>query len=279
MTFIVTLIALLLERFFDWSHLRRWSWYTNYQRMVMQRSKSLGPYVVLALTIVPLMLATGLIQYALQNVLFGFIELLFQLFILIYCLGQQNLWADTFASINALLQGDVGMEKLKTSFGITDTNTGEGMHRQLLTNIFIQANRRVFAIVFWFVILGPIGAVLYRTVALSAHESLKQETSPELVLSARSVQAVIDWIPVRLLTVIFALGGHFVKVLSCWRKKTVMGLDANDNLLVECGLAALGDSEENIAQDGSVEKNAISLLDRAFIITLVIIAILYLVVI
>lgn len=275
MTFIVTLIALLIERFFDWSHLRRWVWYTNFQRMVMQRFSGISSYAILALTIVPLLMIVFLMQIMLKNSLFGFVELLFQLFIFLYCLGPQNLWADTFACINALLQGDSqAADKLKMAFGVTDTQTSQSLHGQLLNHIFIAANRRIFAIVFWFLVLGPVGAVLYRTITLSAANYPKQNAVPELITSSRTVEALLDWIPVRIFTCIFALGGHCVKVLSCWRKKAIFGADINEKLLSECGAAALGNDDiQHIAEDGSAEKSAISLLDRSLVITLVFVAI------
>ncbi len=279
MTFIVTLIALLLERFFDWSHLRRWNWFMPYQRVIVQRLPQKAPNFVLAAIILPLLIVVGIIQYLLYGVAFGLIELLFQLCVFIYCLGQQNLWADTFASVNALVHGDTqsGMERIKASFGMPNTTSEQSLHQQLLKHIFIEANRRIFAVVFWFVLLGPLGALLYRTVTLVASESAQPEASAELIQSARSIQSVLDWIPVRLFTFFFALGGHFVNVFSCWRKKAVLKLDINDKLLTECGFAALGEGEDHIAQDGSAEKNAIGLLDRAFVITLVVIAVMVLI--
>ena len=109
---------------------------------------------------------------------------------------------------------------------------------------------------------------------LSSSGFPRQESVPELLPSARSVEAILDWGPVRIFTCVFALGGHFVKVFSCWRKKAILGLDINDKLLTECGAAALGNEDINtIAQDGSAEKNAIGLLDRSFVITLVAVAI------
>ena len=51
MTFIVILIALLIERFFDWSHLRYWRWYVAYQRIIMQKIPSVSPYLILILSI------------------------------------------------------------------------------------------------------------------------------------------------------------------------------------------------------------------------------------
>lgn len=273
MTFIVTLIALLLERFFDWSHLRRWDWFVSYQQAIMQRLPGKAPYLILASTIIPLLIAVLVIQLLLQNVLFGLVELVFQLLVFIYCLGQQNLWADTFASLTMLIRSDAALdvEKLKISFEVTES--GVALHQKLLGSIFIQANRRVFAVVFWFVILGPVGALLYRTVVLSATLTSQQEKSPEMVEAARTIQAVLDWLPIRLLTLFFALGGHFAKVLTYWRKKAAWGIDMNEKMLMECGMAALDENDDHIAQDGSAERNAIGLLDRAFVITLVVIAI------
>jgi len=51
-------------------------------------------------------------------------------------------------------------------------------------------------------------------------------------------------------------------------------VDSNKTLLAECGTAAMGlDDHAQIPEDGSVEKSAINMLDRAFVIALVVIAI------
>jgi AmpE protein len=275
MTFIITFIALLIERFFDWSHLRNWNWYAAYQQKIAKRCSGISPYFVLAIIILPLLIAVFFIQWALQDVLFGFGEILFQLFIFLYCLGPQNFWADTFACVNALVQGDsqAAAEKLKTSFGDVKENVNASLHQQLLQQIFIAANRRVFAVIFWFIILGPIGVVLYRTVTLSASDNAKQDS--ELAKDACSIESALDWIPIRIFTCLFALSGHFVQVFSCWRKKVMRGLDINSQLLLECGAAALGKEDiETLAQDGSAEKHVISLLDRTLVITFIVFAIL-----
>lgn len=282
MTFIVTLVALLIERFFDWSHLRHWQWYTGYQRAIIHRLSAKSPYLVLAAIVVPLLLLVLLIQTLLSNVLYGFINLWFQLFLLLYCFGPQNLWADTFACINALLQGDTSFasEKLKTAFNVNNGSNPQSLHRHLLNSIFVESNRRVFAVVFWYVVLGPVGAVLYRTVTLLAPTTSfgKQEVSTELWQSAHKVETVLDWIPVRIFTFLFALGGQFVQVLTCWRKYVLQGLESNETMLVECGIAALHyEDQTKIPEDGSAEKSAISLLDRALLIALAIIAVVILV--
>lgn len=271
MTFIVILIALLIERFFDWSHLRHWSWLSGWQHHLMQRVPAFSAYSILAITIVPLLLATALLQFMFAGAFYGFAELLFQLVVLLYCFGPKNLWADTFACINAMTQGDCkfASEKLRASFG----NTTAPIHRHFLNDIFIEANRRVFATVFWFFVLGPVGAVLYRAIAVSLVPAPKNENETELTQSAHAVEGVLDWMPVRVLSMIFAIGGHCAKVLSCWGKKAAFGFSSNEMLLTECGVAALGiEDPSSIPADGVTEKSAVSLLDRTFVITLMIVA-------
>ncbi|VVC75267.1 hypothetical protein AQUSIP_05550 [Aquicella siphonis] len=277
MIFIVTLIALLIERFFDWSHLRRWNWFLGYQRMVSQRAAGMPPYLSLAVTLIPPLFVTVLVQFMLKDALFGFVELLFQLLVFLYCLGPQNLWADTFACVNALVQGDASAakQKLRAAFGAPQGEDTQTCPDQLLNQVFIAANRRVFAIVFWFMVLGPAGAVLYRAVTVLTGMPSARDVTADKMKEARWVESVLDWIPVRILTCVFALGGHFVKVFSCWRKKSVLSLDINEKLLTECGAAALG--AENAAEgEGAAVKNAIGLLDRSFVITLVMVAIIVL---
>lgn len=276
MTFIVLLIALLVERFFDWSHLRHWFWYPSFERLIMKRLPNVPSYGILAAAIIPLILILMLFTHLLNGALYGFPMLVFQVFVLLYCFGPQNLWADAFASINALVQSDaqIASDKLKATFGISPSGDKQTLHRQLIDQIFIQSNRRVFAVVFWYSLLGLGGALLYRLVSLSATpQNMAEDNLPELRQSGCIVESVLDWIPARLFTFLFALGGHFSKVLMCWPKKAVLGLSGNESLLGECGAAALGDDQGLLPDDGSMERNALSLLDRVFIIVLVLAAI------
>jgi AmpE protein len=267
MTFIVILVTLLVERFFDWSHLRQWSWYGAYERTVIQKLSSSSPYLVLAGAILPLVVALVIIDHLTRDLIYGFPFLVFQLIALLYCYGPQNLWADSFASINTFTKdaSPAGTEKLKATFNVSTGSDTESMQRQLISQIFIAANQRVFAVVFWFGVLGLPGALLYRLVSVSSTAS----TNPDINASARQVELLMDWIPARLLTFVFALAGNFTRVLQVWRQRAIQGAESNDVLLSECGMAAITTESEKIPQDGSLERSAIGLLDRVFIIVLV----------
>lgn len=219
----------------------------------------------------------AIIQFVLQGVLYGFLSLVFQILIVLYCLGPQNFWADAFACINAMVHGESQeiKEKSALAFGLTGKKFS---HQRLLEKIFIASNTRVFAVIFWYSLLGPLGAMLYRMTSLAAPQLSQQQTHPEILFPAKISIKVLDWVPVRLLTFLFALGGHFVQVLTLWRDNVLTSYTHNEWLLTKCGLAALGREELNSTKEaGAQEQSAVALIDRVFIIVLAIIALITLI--
>lgn len=266
MTFIITLISLVIERFFHWSHLRNWRWFGKYQRWMDSRLSSWPSALLLILLILPLLIIVGLINCLLDGHLYEIPKIIFGTVILLYCMGPNNLWVQTYSCIKSFNNEDpsLAVNSAQSAFGINFPNNSQAFHQALTGAIFIEANRRVFAVLFWFAILGPIGAVLYRVAAICAEDSRL----------AHQLQTILDWIPVRLFTFIFALGGHFTEVFAYWRKDAKKGLEDNNALLTECGIAALDVREENILpEDGTAEKSALELLDRVFLMWLVILAV------
>lgn len=276
MSFTTIFVALLIERFFDFSHLRKLGWYAQLQRLISQKLPGQTPYIVLVATMLPLIIGVWLVGFILEDMLFGFVKLAFSVFVILYCLGPRNLWADLYAANSTLASGDVNeaASKLKSTFDITATQDAKQNHRELINHFFVAANRRVFAILFWYSCVGVVGVVLYRFLTLAASDE-QSNNVPALTTAAAQADGYLNWPAIRLLTFIFALGGNFGRVISIWVKKVGSGPDANDALLLDCGNAALNSLDaEKIATDGTAEKEAISLFDRSLIITLVIVAVL-----
>lgn len=266
MTCMVIFITLLIERFFDWSHLRTWIWFSYYQRFIKEHAFNVNPYLLLMMICLPIVVLILVLQLLLDDWLYGFAKMLFDICILLYAYGPKNLWADTFFSETTVAVPDVRKSTLKTM----DTSYNKSLHWYLLNNIFIAANVRIFAVIFWFIILGPGGAILYRLVNLLSPGSTIASSDYALANAARHAQALLDWVPIRIFTFLFALSGHFVQVLETWRKYVSFGLTNNETMLTECGIAALGFQEQNkIPEDGSAEKNAENLIDRVFIFLIV----------
>jgi AmpE protein len=273
MTFIITFIALVIERFFDWSHIRQWGFFDRYQKWLGLRLVKWPAYLVLTLMLLLPVAIVALLNYWLIGVMYGGLKLIFGVVVLVYCLGPKNFWAQTYSCISALHADDPHPEfaVIKDAFSLTDTSNPESFHRTFTNALFVEANRRVFAVFFWFILVGPAGAVLYRLVDLC------RKQGATTAYAATNVLAVLDWLPVRLLSLIFALGGHFTKVIKYWQHNVLTPPKMNDVLLSECGIAALDILEaDKLPADGTSEKETIALLDRAFVIGLVILAILVL---
>jgi adenosylcobinamide-phosphate synthase len=92
----------------------------------------------------------------------------------------------------------------------------------------LDSYRQVFAALFWFTVLpGPAGALLYRAAALLADEWRDEvrdaDTTPMAHARAifggpaRGLLWLLDWIPVRLTALSFAIVGDFEDAAFCWR--------------------------------------------------------------
>jgi adenosylcobinamide-phosphate synthase len=95
--------------------------------------------------------------------------------------------------------------------------------RQAIEHGLLLAQRHVFGVFFWFVVLpGPMGAVVYR---LAEHLSRVWNRPPpsgtppdQFGDFARRAFAWIDWIPARLTSLGFAIVGDFEGAIYCWRQ-------------------------------------------------------------
>jgi len=274
MVFIAILLALTLERFFDWSHLRRWQWFDRYCQLIGSYVDHLSPGLRLASWVLPPVIIIGIVGCILSSSLFGILRVIFDFIIILYCFGPDNLWAQLYECLQAMQQGDARLVdvRVKAAFPEIAAPTSQALHQSLVRAIFIQGERRVFAVIFWFSIFGPMGAVLYRLTAL-----INSRAIADLALLSNKALEILDWIPARVLGFFFALGGHFVKVFQALQKYALQGLDQNEVLTAETGIAAL-DLPHNkpLSESGDIERQAVQLFDRALIIMLVLSAVLVL---
>jgi AmpE protein len=273
MTFIITLISLVIERFFHWNQMRQWKWFLNYQRWLCHSRLGNWPAIVLMLIIVlPAALLVGMINCALDGWFYGIFKILFGIAVLMYCLGPQNLWVQVYACIGELYKEDSknAFDCINAAFNIEPLENSQTFHEAFTRAIFLAANKRIFAVVFWFVLLGPVGAVLYRSIAL-----MSTEPSTGLSAMALKILHLFDWLPVRLMSFIFALMGHFNQVFIPWKHNALKGPESNDAILTECGLAAI--NGKHLLEGEVTEKEAISLLDRVFVASLMLLAVIVLI--
>jgi len=139
--------------------------------------------------------------------------------------------------------------------GYTAELSSQEVARLAVERGLVDAYRHVFAVLFWFVVLpGPAGAVLYWCVHLLAREWSGavpgEEETPmtharaQFGEPARGLLHLLDWLPVRLTALSFAIVGDFEDAAWCWRMQpeTWQGEEGGVpmGLLLASGAGALG---------------------------------------
>jgi membrane protein required for beta-lactamase induction len=159
--------------------------------------------------------------------------------------------------------------------------------------LFVQTNNRVFGVAFWFMLLGPAGAWLFRVSDLMRRRAVfeyrgradNSELVPVFVEALQTVHGVLAWAPARLLALGYALAGSFEQALDEWRRSVQAAgarfFDTNDHLLAGVGRGALNvdlEPTEFAALPGLGRVQAcMRLITRALLIWLVFLATLVLI--
>jgi len=137
--------------------------------------------------------------------------------------------------------------------------------------IFMTAYEDIFAIIFWYAILGPFGGILYYLVtALLEYLNEAAIKKTNWLTAVLKFRGLLDWIPVRLVGLTFALVGHFFFAASDWFHHLKGGLAPDHQLVAELGDKAMKlDAGE---KDKRLER-ALYLAERALWLWLVVLAI------
>lgn len=179
---------------------------------------------------------------------------------ILYLLMGFRRFSHAFTAIAAALKdGDIGQARRALAHwrGASAAELGsEEVARLAIERGLLDAYRQVFATLFWFTILpGPAGAVLYRAAAILAEEWRGALPGDEEVTPlgralavfgrpARQLLFLLDWVPVRLTALSFAIVGDFEDAIYCWRTQAREwpehegGLPAG--ILLASGAGALG---------------------------------------
>jgi adenosylcobinamide-phosphate synthase len=107
----------------------------------------------------------------------------------------------------------------------------------------ITTHRNVFGVFFWFLMpLGPAGAVLYRVSEYLARAWTEPEHMRNEAFGEFATKAFywIDWIPVRLTAVAFAVVGNFEDAIYAWRNFAHRWADEARGIILAAGGGAMG---------------------------------------
>ncbi len=100
-----------------------------------------------------------------------------------------------------------------------------------------QSHYDLFAPIFWFVLLGPAGALSYRLACLVARAWAGKGCFGTF---AQTAFAWLDWLPARFTASSFAIVGDFEDAVYCWRTQAQAWPERTLGLILASGAGALG---------------------------------------
>ena len=255
MHLIALLIGLVIERLAtQLFHLRRLRWIDRIIDAGFQQANRLPNWPALvAIVIITILLALPVlaIMLALGDSLLGFPYLLLAIVVLFFSLGPQDIGEDVDEYCTAIEEGDA--DRIRETAralieGDVPDDTLERIHK-VEEAVCVQANNRLFAVIFWFVLLGPLGAWTYRATDLVRRRAVfaasrDEEGSCDRLRDAASLlHGWLAWIPARLTAIGYAAAGNFDSAIGAWRAPSELEADSpteyNEHLLARVGFAAL----------------------------------------
>jgi membrane protein required for beta-lactamase induction len=266
--------------------LRSFTWFEAYvDRLYRKWGKARigsGPFGVIAVLAVPL-LVVAIVQVFLSALL-GILGFIFAVSVLLFCLGPRNLDSDVRAFLNDWEQNDPRKAR-EDALHIRDfTNQASGeqsLIRGVVEDILVAAHERWFGVIFWFTVLGPIGALWYRLACVLRAGRENQIDHSAFAAAAVTMHDILAWIPARLTALGYALAGSFADAVHLWRDEASAwkknGLAANRRILVVGGLGALQlgreSAEGKSVADASQVRAALALVWRTLILAVAVLAV------
>ena len=257
MNLIALLIGLLIERLatqlFRWRRLRWLDRLIDLGFREAERVANWPALIPVILLAVVLVLPVFGVIFSFGGTLNGFAYLLFAIVVLFFSLGPSDIGEEIDAYCRALESEDE--EQIQNAAKAIVEGDVPADERERIGRVeeavCVQANNRLFAIVFWFVVLGPLAAWAYRVTDLIRRRAVftaaRGEESDGIAARIRHAAIMLHgwftWIPARLTAVGYATAGNFDEALAALRapsaERDASSSEHSEHLLARVGVAAL----------------------------------------
>lgn len=286
MNLIALILGLLLERSLSrLLHLRelRWldDWFERGARWIRGAPGMAGPWIALVVMLLPAVPVAWL-AWTFGDAWVGVPWLLFSAVVLFFSFGPQDLLAQLQDWLDARERGnELEAEAIEVAILESDGGTAEEpTPRAFEAAIFVQANHRIFGVVFWFMVLGPAGAWAYRVADLFRRYIRATGSGGPATQLCETLFGLAAWLPSRLLALSYAVAGSFDDAFEDWRAYVQRTSGAffrvSENILAAAGIGAI---RRRCPEGGTptAVRDARQLLRRALLIWITVIAALTLV--
>ncbi|MEX0740116.1 MAG: regulatory signaling modulator protein AmpE [Pseudohongiella sp.] len=192
------------------------------------------------------MMPPALLLWLAEGHLLGLLSLGLHVMILLYCFTRFNLLELIENYLICWREGNYEAAYQHTAEQAPDifrsrVDDYAVMHQQFLDYVLTISLRRLFAVLFWYIVLGPLAALLYFLLQQMLRSDVVIEDRADVCTWQRFL-SIAEWVPSRLLALAFALAGDFVAAFSRLREHLLDNLEPGRNitLLTSCAVSATG---------------------------------------
>ncbi|NOU01971.1 MAG: CobD/CbiB family protein [Gallionella sp.] len=254
MSLFALITALFLEQFHPLSsrqYLLAWlPRYVNFFQHHFNAGEHKHGKIAWLLAVLPLLIGVTALSFLLHrihpifswsfNVLVLYLSLSFRQFSHYFANIRQALRADRLDDARRLLSIWRGVSAYELSV--------EEVARVAIEEALLASHRNIFGVIVWFVLFsviglgGAAGALLYRLAQfLRKHWAENDEAELANFGSfARHAFQVLEWLPVRVTALTFAIVGNFEDTVYCWRTQATSWPDKEAGILLVSGAGSLG---------------------------------------
>ncbi|MGV8844726.1 MAG: adenosylcobinamide-phosphate synthase CbiB [Pseudomonas sp.] len=190
------------------------------------------------LAVLPLTLLVGVLA---QVSVFGWAVDILALYA---ALGLKSLGEHAQPVAQALRLGDLQLARERVGYMVSRNTAAldaSGVARAGTESVLENGSDAVFAALFWFLVAGAPGVVLYRlSNTLDAMWGYRNPRFERFGWAAAKIDDVLNYLPARLVALTYALLGKTALALRCWRQQAPQWDSPNAGPVMAAGAGALG---------------------------------------
>ena len=171
-------------------------------------------YILYLFFAVLVFILINIILLLVDLILHPFFSFLINLIILVYCLrpGEFNRIIDEVKLLDDVKKSK-NFEIKRMNYILADNLRSSADDKRSI--IFYSSTRNIFNVLFWFLILGPAGALAYMSIDFMVNGSMKIDSQSKTKL--KKIIGIIEFIPIHLTLLSFALVDDFETCKKNWQ--------------------------------------------------------------
>ena len=171
------------------------------------------------------------------------LNIIIELVLLYLCIGWKSLVQHVKAIQLALQQGDINLARERTQYIVSrDANAlnEQQISQTAIESMLENGNDAIFGCLFWFLVAGAPGAVIYRLAnTLDAMWGYRTQRYQQFGWGAAKLDDLLNIIPARLCALSYALLGNTRRALHCWRSQAHLLSSPNGGPVMSSGAGSL----------------------------------------